>query len=238
MHIKLLATIKEKASLPSLKRVVSTTTSISTLVCTMFEEKFNISVTQAFGIIEIGLPIINSTKSKENPEAVGYALPDYEVAILDDTLTPLPPNEIGQLAIKGPGMFDGYLRPPTLRADVLKNDWFITGDLAEMKPDGLIEIKGRAKSMINVSGNKVFPNEVEEVINRYKGIITSRVYGQQHSLMGEIVTADVILETTNHFDQEDLIRHCRQLLSSFKIPQRINIVESIEMTSSGKIKRH
>jgi acyl-CoA synthetase (AMP-forming)/AMP-acid ligase II len=168
---------------------------------------------------------------------VGYALPSYEVAILDENYQALPAESIGLLGVKGPGMFDGYLSPPKARAAFLKAGWFITGDLASMQQDGLIEIKGRAKNVINVSGNKVFPNEVEEVINQFDKVVTSKVYGQQHPLMGEIVTADVVLKEKTDFDQEELIRYCRQMLSSFKVPQRIRVVDQIEMTASGKIKR-
>ena len=134
-------------------------------------------------------------------------------------------------------MFDGYLSPPTRREEVLKEGWFITGDLASMTIDGLVEIKGRTKNVINVLGNKVFPSEVEEVINQFQGIVESKVYGEKHVLMGEIVSADVMVETKASFDPEQLIQHCRQVLSPFKIPQRIHVVDHIEMTPSGKIRR-
>jgi acyl-CoA synthetase (AMP-forming)/AMP-acid ligase II len=237
MHIRLLATTKHQVSLPALKRVISTTAGINPAICKAFEEKYGLPVSQAFGIIEAGLPIINLGKSKEHPEAVGYGLPSFAISILDDAFRPLPNGEVGNLAVKGPGMFDGYLSPPTRKEEVLKEGWFITGDLATMSNDGLIEIKGRTKNVINVLGNKVFPNEVEDVINLFEGIIESKVYSQRHALMGEIVAADVIVKPDILFDSESLIQHCRQLLSPFKIPQRIRVVDHIEMTPSGKIRR-
>ncbi|HEY8934018.1 MAG TPA: class I adenylate-forming enzyme family protein [Cyclobacteriaceae bacterium] len=237
MHIRLLAMGKKDYSLQLLKRVISTTTAISPAVCKQFEATYNLPVSQAFGIIEVGLPIINLQQSSEYPEAVGVALPAFTVSVLDDAYKTVPSGEIGHLAIKGPGMFDGYLSPPTTRDDVLKNGWFLTGDLATLSKDGLIEIKGRTKNVINVSGNKVFPNEVEEVINIYSHVINSKVYGQKHPLTGELVCADIMLSTNSDFDEEDLINHCRKVLSPFKIPQRINVVDHIEMTASGKIKR-
>jgi long-chain acyl-CoA synthetase len=237
MHIRLLASNKKDLSIATLKQVISTTTGISSLICRAFEEKYKLPVSQAFGIIEVGLPIINLKKSNQYPEAVGYALSSFHVAILDAEFNELPRNEIGLLGIKGPGVFNGYLSPPTKREDILRNGWFITGDLASMQEDGLIEIKGRAKNVINVSGNKVFPNEVEDVVNQYAGVVKCKVYAYQHTLMGEIVAADIMLSAQNGFDQEQLIRYCRQYLSSFKVPQRIRVVDEIEMTASGKIKR-
>ncbi len=237
MHIRLLATHPKETSVTSLQRVISTTTSISSAICEAFKLKYKLPVIQAFGIIEIGLPIINIDRSEDHPEAVGYSLPSYEINILDESLNPLPSGEPGLLAIKGPGMFDGYLSPITLRDDVLKNGWFLTGDYATRSVDGLIEIKGRKKVVINVSGNKVFPTEVEEVINTYPGVVLSKVYGQPHALLGEVVVTDLILQNSSSFSEDEFIMHCRQLLSSFKVPHRMNIVDHIEMTTSGKIKR-
>lgn len=237
MHIRLLASYPKETSIPSLKQIISTTSSISSSICNAFKSKYKLSVMQAFGIIEVGLPIINTDRSEDHPEAVGYGLSAYEIGILNEDLKPLPNGEIGLLAIKGPGMFDGYLSPVTVRDDVLKNGWFLTGDYASHSTDGLIEIKGRKKVVINVSGNKVFPTEVEEVLNAYPGIVLSKVFGQPHALLGEVVVADLILEKNFAFEEDALIHHCRQMLSSFKVPHRINIVEHIEMTDSGKIKR-
>jgi len=237
MHIRLLAAYTKEASVSTLKRVISTTTSISPTICSAFTSKYKIPVMQAFGIIEVGLPIINTERSEDHPEAVGYGLPAYTIEILDEELEILPVGESGQLAIKGPGMFDGYLSPMTPREDVLKKGWFLTGDYATRSDEGLIEIKGRKKIVINVSGNKVFPNEVEEVLNTHPGIVLSKVYGQPHALLGEVVIADIVLENTSTFQEDELIKYCRQKLSSFKVPHRINIVDHIKMTDSGKIKR-
>jgi long-chain acyl-CoA synthetase len=180
MHIRLLAGFPDAVRMPSLRRVISTTTAVNPAHCRAFKEKYHLPVSQAFGIIEIGLPIINIDYAEEYPEAVGRALPAYQVAILDQDMNPLPPDTVGLLGIRGPGMFDGYLSPPTLRNDVLKNGWFITGDLASRTTDGLIAIKGREKSMINVSGNKVFPDEVEAVINTYPAS-SARRYTARHT---------------------------------------------------------
>lgn len=237
MHIKLLAGYAKDVSFPTLTKVISTTTGINPEVCRQFEDKYHIPVSQAYGIIEIGLPIINLVRSKEYPEAVGYALPAYQVAILDSNLEALSDDSIGLLGIRGPGMFDAYLSPPTPREEVLQNGWFMTGDYAVRKPDGLIIIQGREKNMINVSGNKVFPNEVEDVVNTYPGILNSRAYGRVHPLMGEVVALDIVVAEEASIDKEALIRFCRKSLSGFKLPQYINIVDSIDMTGSGKVKR-
>lgn len=235
MHIKLLNSHPGKADISSLKKVISTTTGISAELCRTFTKKYGLPVTQAFGIIEVGLPIINQEKPEEHPDAVGYALPAYQVGILDEQHLPLPDGKTGLLGIRGPGMFDGYLDPPTPREKVLKNGWFLTGDYAVRTAGGLITIKGRKKNVVNVSGNKVFPEEVQDVINTYEGITASKVYSKQHPLLGEVVAADVVLEEEN-IDTEAIINHCRQYLSPYKVPQFVRAVEQLDMTASGKVK--
>ncbi len=237
MHIRLLSAYRGEKNLSNTRLVISTTAGINQQMCQVFSMKYKIPVSQAYGIIEIGLPIINIEQSEDHPEAVGYTLPAYEVGILDEYNKVLADNTIGLLGIRGPGMFDAYLTPPTLRKEVLQNGWFMTGDYALKNEDGLITIKGRKKVMINVSGNKVFPNEVEAVINNYKGVFQSKVSGHEHPLLGELVMAEVVLHPNTDFDQEDLIAHCAKHLSAFKVPQKIKVVEDIEMTGSGKIKR-
>lgn len=236
LHIKLLAATTNCTSLESLRYVVSTTTGASARDCKLFEDKYQLPVHQAFGIIEVGLPIINDKSASNRPSAVGRALPDYQIEILDTTtFTPKESGTVGLLGIKGPGMFSGYLTSNQSRSSVEQNGWFITGDLASKDKTGLITIQGREKNLIIVHGNKVFPNEVEEIIYEYPNITKCKVMGQQHALLGEIVAAEIV--ASSKVNVEDLIQHCRHYLSPYKIPQKITQVDEIEMTASGKIKR-
>lgn len=236
MHLRLLGNDPGKVELDTLRLVISTSTAISPAEIERFTAKTGHPVSQAYGIIEIGLPIVNHRSASQHPEAVGHALPAYKVAILNDSNEELPPGEMGHLAIAGPGMFDGYLHPPTTRNENLNGEWFMTGDLATKSEDGLITIKGREKSMINVSGNKVFPEEVEHVLNSHPAVKVSRVFGGKHPLLGEVVEAEVMAHGTPP-GIEELIQFCRDQLSTYKVPQRIRFVEELEMTATGKVKR-
>jgi acyl-coenzyme A synthetase/AMP-(fatty) acid ligase len=238
MQIRLLANSTGNNGMPSLKRVISTSAAISPEVCVDFHKRFNIHVSQAYGIIEIGLPMINYLKFSENPEAVGQVLPDYDVQIFDEDNTLLPDGSIGRLGIKGPGMFDAYLTPPALREEVLVNGYFLTADFASKSKDGLVKVEGREKSMINISGNKVFPEEVEGVLESWPEIKMAKISGIPHPLMGQIIQAEVILEDGCSIDVEEVLTFCRKRLSTYKIPQRVKIVDELPMTSSGKIIRY
>ena len=238
VQIRLLANDTGAEQMPSLKKVISTSAAISLEVCKAFKTRFKTDVSQAYGIIEIGLPILNYTKSAEHPEAVGYAQPGYTVDILDENYNPLPNGIIGNLGIKGPGMFDAYLLPPTLSRDVLQNGYFLTADFASKTDDGLIKIEGRSKSVINISGLKVFPEEVEAVLEMIPEIKLARISSSPHPLLGQIIQGEVVLHEGMTIDMEDVLTYCKKRLSSFKAPQRLKIVESLPMTNTGKLQRH
>lgn len=237
MHVRMLVADEGCTSLGPLERVISTSAGLPSELCHRFCKKFGRPVCQAFGIIEVGLPIINEQGAVRHPEAVGHVLPAFHAAILDEGFNELPDGALGQLALRGPGLFDGYLSPPSMRADNLRNGWFLTGDLATRSTDGLITIAGRSKSVINVAGNKVFPEEVEAVLMGHAAVQACRVRGGRHPLLGEVVEADVVLGPGAMGDAEELIAHCRTTLAAFKLPQRIRFVTELEVTTTGKVKR-
>jgi long-chain acyl-CoA synthetase len=236
--IRLLAADKSDAQMTSLHTVISTSEGISADVCNAFQRRFGIAVSQAYGIIEIGLPIINKTMAATLPDAVGYAVPGYTVDILDDEHQLLPVGAVGHLGIKGPGMFDAYLSPPCMLNDVLQNGYFLTADFASKDANGLIKVEGRMKSVINVSGSKVFPEEVEAVLQNWPGIKLARISGAPHPLFGQIIIAEIVLEANIVLDEEAVLTFCRQQLSPFKIPQRLMVVDELPITGSGKLIRH
>ena len=238
LQIRLLANDTGNEKMPTLKRVISTSAAISLDVCKVFTNRFGLDVSQAYGIIEIGLPIINYKKSADHPDAVGYALPGYTIDILDDDHNILPTGSIGHLAIMGPGMFDAYLLPPVLKKDVLKNGYFLTADLASKSADGLIKVEGRSTSVINISGIKIFPEEVEAVLEMIPGIKLARISSSPHPLLGQIIEGELVLHEGKTINIEEVIAYCKKRLSNFKAPQRLTIVDSLPMTGSGKLQRN
>ena len=238
MQIRLLAADRSDAMMPSLTKVISTSAGISADISKSFQKRYNKIVHQAFGIIEIGLPIVNTDISEAYLDAVGYALPDFDVQVFDKDNNVLPVGETGVLGIKGPGMFDAYLDPPVMRNDLLINEYFHTADFATISPEGMIKIEGRKKSMINIAGNKVFAEEVEHVLEELKYIEMARVSGVPHPLMGQIIQAEVVVNGLEEIDTERVLSFCRERLSTFKIPQKLLVVENLPMTNTGKVQRY
>lgn len=238
MHVRMMnSDLSGHALPPSLQRVMSVSAKLHPQSALDFLAKYHVPVSQGYGIIEVGLPIQNIAEAVEHPEAIGRPVDGFEAKIVDDAMQPLPDGQTGQLALRGPGMFSGYLNPPRSRAQVLHDGWFLTGDLAHRDSGGRIVLDGRTTSVIHVAGHKVFPEEVAAVLDHHPAVLRSRVSARPHPQMGEAVHADVQLRPGHAgIKVEELIAYCRKRLSSQKVPATLEIVREISTTSSGKVR--
>lgn len=231
-HYAMLAQDRSDASMPCVRLAVSTTCPLSEEVAVQFLERFGIPLSQALGVIELGIVSLNSTDARHRWNSVGRPLPAFEVKIVspDDT-------GAGELAIRGPGMFDAYAVPWLPRESIAPDGWFFTGDIARFDADGYLFLLSRKNSVINLAGRKIFPEEVEAVLNRHPAVRESRAYGRAHPHLGETLEADIVL----HGDADTLesIRvHCRTHLAPYKIPSRLRVVTELPRTSvTGKLRR-
>lgn len=187
------------------------------------------------GIIEAGLPLINAADAASHPTAVGKPLPSFGISLRGDDGQEVASAEIGELWLKGPGLFDAYLSPWQTKEDVCRDGWFATGDLAQRNPDGVLFLRGRTKSVLNVAGMKVFPEEIEAVLNQHPAVKRSRAFGRGHAAFGSVPVAEV--ELLESVAPRDLRAWCRDRLSAFKVPVAIQAVDAIALTASGKVKR-
>ncbi len=233
-HHALLAADEGDFAWRDLRMAVSTAAPLPLSTAENFRARFRKPLIQGLGIIEIGLPILNV--AGESPLSVGRALPGFALEIRDEYGRRVS-GEIGELWIKGPGMFDAYLSPWQAVEDVCVDGFFATGDLAEIDETGLVFLRGRKKSVLNVSGMKVFPEEIEAVLNTHGAVERSRVMGLEHAVFGMVPVAEVILHDGKTATKRELIDQCRAALSAFKVPVRIQFVESLPLTASGKIRR-
>ncbi|HXP62297.1 MAG TPA: AMP-binding protein [Dongiaceae bacterium] len=238
MHVRLLTGEGSGRALPpTLKRVMSVSSRLDAETARDFLARYRAPVAQGYGIIEVGLPIMNLEEAAEHPEAIGRPLPGFEAALVDQAMRPVPAGETGQLALRGPGLFAGYLSPPRRREEVLRDGWFLTGDLAHRDNAGRIVLDGRASSVIHVAGHKVFPEEVAAVLDRHPAVLRSRVTNRPHPQLGEAVHAEVQLRHGSTAPTlEDLLRYCRRRLSDHKVPASLELVSQLELTPSGKVR--
>jgi long-chain acyl-CoA synthetase len=164
--------------------------------------------------------------------SVGRPLPDFHVKILN-------PDEsgCGEVAVRGPGFLDAYVAPWLPRERLMENGWFVTGDIGHIDSEGYLFLAGRKTAVINLAGRKVFPEEIESILNRHPGVRESRVYGRVHPHLGEVVEADIVLERPDA-SLDSVRQFCRNHLASFKVPTRLQIVTSLPRTPvTGKIRR-
>jgi acyl-CoA synthetase (AMP-forming)/AMP-acid ligase II len=231
-HYAMLARDNSNLSIPSVRLAVSTTCALPEDVARDFQKRFKQTLVQGLGIIELGLVTLNTSDHGARWNSVGRPLPDFQVRIIS------PDDEgCGEVAVRGPGLLDAYASPWMPRNEILRDGCFITGDIGRFDKDGFLFLSGRKTAVINVAGRKVFPEEIEAVLNRHPAVRESRAYGRLHSHLGEIIEAELVL--TQPETNLDTVRDfCRSHLASYKIPSSLHVVNSLPRTAvTGKIRR-
>ncbi len=222
---------------PTLRLAVSTAAPLRRTTARDFLARFDQALVQGLGVIECGLPILNLDSALDAPEAIGLPVEGWDAALRDPSGCPSPPGETGGLWLRGPGMFDSYLDPWTTRAEATRDGWFATGDLCARDAGGRLTILGRTKSVINVGGMKVFPEEVESVLDACPGVVRSRVSARDHPVFGSVPVAGIIADPLARPDPKSLRDACRMALSAHKVPVSIRFADQLPTTASGKLRR-
>ncbi len=237
LHFERMANLGPSQPFTSIRVTLSTAAPISPAVMDRFQSVHGVPVGQAYGIIEAGLPCINLGTEGLPATSVGRPVPGYEVAVLSDDGKRLDaPEELGEIAVRGDGLFSAYYSPWQLREQITRDGWFLTGDLGWVDQAGALHLKGRKKTVMFVAGLKFFPEEVEDCINQFRGVKESRVFSRPHARMGEVPCAEVVLDS-HGCDLDALKTHCARLLSSYKVPLEFTVVDAVPRTPSGKIRR-
>ncbi len=237
-HYALLAACPEARPVSSLRLAVSTAAALPEPVAVQFREKFGLPLSQALGIIECGLPLLNDPADPAPWDSVGRPQDGYMAEIRDPAGAPVPVGETGDLFLQGPGFVDAILSPWTPRAQLLEHGWFRTGDQASADATGAIRLAGRSQSVINVGGMKAFPEEIETVLNDHPAVAESRVTALPHPTFGHIPAAEIIpADPAAPPRTIDLIAHCRARLSGYKVPLKFTTVSTLPKTPSGKLLR-
>ena len=168
--------------------------------------------------------------------SVGKVVPGMEIKIADELGTALPQGQIGEILLKGPGIFDGYWGfSEAEMAEVIEDGWFHTGDAGYLDQDGYLFISGRIKELIIRGGENISPLEVETVINDHPDVANSAVIGIPDEVWGERVGAVVQLKTGRSLDEEELIEFLRERLAGFKRPGEVFFTESLPLGPTGKV---
>lgn len=231
-HFSLLARDHSPARIESVRLAVATTCALPQDVAEEFFKRFGKPLLPALGIIELGLVAFNSEDPRQRWNSVGKPCANFRVKIIAPD-----ENGVGEIAVTGSGVCDAYAAPWQPRETILQDGWFITGDLGRLDADGFLFLVSRKTAVINLAGRKVFPEEIEAVLNRHPSVKESRVFGRLHPHLGEVVEAEIVLSAENA-GIENLSHFCRDHLAAFKIPTRFHVVPALPRTPvTGKIRR-
>src|SRR5262249_26768549 len=196
-----------------------------------------IPLIEAYGLTETSPAVtINPTNIKEYNGSIGLPIPSTEVKVCDENGSELGFDEPGELYVKGPQVMRGYWNQPKYTEDVLKNGWLRTGDVATIDKEGFVRIVDRKKDVIIVSGFNVYPNEVEDVIAKIKGVREVAVIGVKNDVHGEIVKAFIVRKNPT-LTFEDILAHCHKELTGYKIPREIEFRNELPKSNVGKVLR-
>ncbi len=194
-------------------------------------------ICEGYGLSETS-PVLAANPLKDiRRGTIGTALPETEIRIVDDAGEEAPEGSPGELLARGPQVMSGYWQRPKATAEVLDDEgWFRTGDIAIRLDDGYYKIVDRKKDLIIVSGFKVFPNEVEEVVYQHPAVVEAAVVSVPSESTGEAVKLFVVVSDPA-VTEKDILEHCRVHLTPYKIPRSVEFRDSLPKSNVGKILR-
>lgn len=233
-------------SLSSLTKVYSGGAPIAPSITEQFEDKFGVYIHNIYGLTESnspthGVPYGTKAPVDENSGAlsVGVPIPGCEARLvsLEDPAKEVPVGESGEFAAKGPMIFSHYWEKPEETEKAFHDGFFLTGDVAVMDDDGFFYIVDRKKDMINVSGYKVWPREVEDMLYTHPAVREAAVVGMPDEYRGETVKAFVALKDGSSATEEELVAHCKENMAAYKYPRSIAFLDEVPKTATGKFLR-
>jgi long-chain acyl-CoA synthetase len=199
------------------------------------EQKFGLTLCETYGLSELS---VVSMSTLDNGKLGTVGKPICDLRIVDEEGKEVAQGEIGEAIFRVPWMMKGYYKAPELTAQVLNDGWFHTGDLVRMDDEGYLEyVEKKSFIIVTPAGLKISPWEVEDVLLAHPGVAEAACVGVKDAQGGEVPTALVVPREGLSATAEDIAWFCGQNLADFKLPRRIEFVDSIPKTGSGKIDR-
>ncbi len=195
-------------------------------------------IVQAYGLTETSPAVtVNPIDKTDFTGSIGLPVPSTEISIRDDDHRDLPQGESGEICVRGPQVSPGYWNRPDETAEAFAPDGFLyTGDVGYVNSEGYVFIVDRKKDMILVSGFNVYPNEVEAVAMQHPDVREAAAIGVPDEHSGEVVKLFVIRKN-DRLTEEALIKHCRSMLTGYKVPKYVEFRKELPRSNVGKILR-
>jgi long-chain acyl-CoA synthetase len=222
-----------------IKVVVAGGMAVQRVVAERWKAATGVPIVESYGLTETSPGAIsNPLNIKDWTGTIGMPLPSTEASILDEDDREMHLGEVGEICIRGPQVMPGYWNRPDETAKVFTRDgWLRTGDMGLMDERGYVKITDRKKDMIIVSGFKVFPNQIEDVVALHPGVLEVAAIGAPDERSGEVVKI-VVLRSDPTLTEAALLDHCRKHLTDYKLPKLVEFrSEPLPKTNLGKILR-
>ena len=223
-----------------LRAAIAGGTALHEAVATRWRAMTGTPLAEGYGLTETApLVSFNPLDDRAKPGSIGIPVPGCDVVLVDDDAKPVPTGTPGEVMVRGPQVMSGYWHRPEETAKTLQKGWLFTGDVAVMDEDGFLRIVDRKKDLVLVSGFNVYPNEVEDALAKMEAVLEAAVVPIPDAKTGEAVRAYIVKNPDYEGDlaTEDILRHCKALLTDYKVPKSIIIRDELPKSPIGKILR-
>ena len=235
IYINLLNMDLSKWDLSSIRYEFSAAATMPQEISRRWTERFGRPVYEGYGLTECSPFACYNHDFRHKFGSVGAAVENFELKILDSNDDELPLGEWGEICIQGPGVMKGYWGKSEDTERALRGGWLHSGDIGTMDDEGYVFIVDRVKDMINVSGFKVWPAEVEQLLYRHPAVKEIAVYGVPDAEKGEAVRAAIVLKDGATTTGEAIIAYCREQMAVYKAPAAVDFVKELPKSATGKI---
>jgi long-chain acyl-CoA synthetase len=227
---------REDYDVSSLKTCVSGGSAMPVEVMRGFEEAFGAVVLEGYGLSETSpVASFNHLDREHKPGSIGTPIEGVEMKVVDEEGNEVPPGEVGEIAIRGHNLMKGYWDRPDATAEVMRDGWLHTGDMARVDEDGYFFIVDRKKDMIIRGGYNVYPREIEEVLYEHPAVLEAAVIGVPDPSTGEEVGAAVVLRPEGEASADDIRSFVKERMAAYKYPRHIWFMDELPKGATGKI---
>jgi long-chain acyl-CoA synthetase len=201
-----------------------------------FRQRFGVPIIPVWGSTETsGIALVTPVEGEHRPGSMGKPSRYYQVKVMGESGEELPPDEVGEMAVKGPGVCSGYYNQPEETEIYMKDGWFLTGDMVKIDREGYCYFASRKTGMMKVAGVKVFPLEIENVLLNHPKIKAAAVVNVHDRLRGEVPKAVIVVKNGLEISKDEILKYCEKKMSRCKIPSIIEFRSELPKTPGGKI---
>jgi len=226
---------RDKYDLSSLRVVQSAGAAMPAEFIPQIEDSFGVDYCELYGATETCSAVTYERAGHNLAGSIGLVAHSWEVKIVNEEAEEVPVGEVGEMMVKGPGLFKGYWRMPEATKAAFKDGWFFTGDMGYVNEDGYMFIVDRKKDMIICGGYNVYPREIEEMLFTHPAVLEAAVIGVNDSEKGEIPKAFIVPKPGSNVTADEIKAFCKERMAAYKAPREVEIIKELPKNPTGKI---